>query len=325
MPNVVFCDGFGHYAVADMSKKGWSAGGAVSILSGQGRSSGFCVRFSSGATTATLTLAPMPTVYVEFGFRQSVFGTVNFMQLQDTGTTHVDLRTATGGELQITRNGTPLAITSGLGLAINTWYHVGLQVTIHDTAGSVELRVNGVNAASASPADTRNGANASVNQVRLNGAGSVTTDICDFVVSTDAFCGDCAVRAVYPQGAGHYSQWTPSAGPGWQCVDEASMNSDTDYVSSDSAGQRNSYDFTALPAGVVRAVQHVTALRKDDAGSRTVKQFARTGGTDHDGSAVTVTDTYLMQRRMMAVNPSTGTDWTAAQVDAAEFGTLLES
>ena len=104
------------------------------------------------------------------------------------------------------------------------------------------------------------------------------------------------------------------------------MNSDTDYVSSLSASQRNSYDFGAVGiVGSVKAVQHVTTMRKDDAGSRTAQQFIRIGGADYDGPDISVTDSYLMQRRVMSVNPATGAPWTTADIDAAEAGTRLVS
>jgi hypothetical protein len=113
---------------------------------------------------------------------------------------------------------------------------------------------------------------------------------------------------------------------GWQLVDEPLMNSDYDYVFSATPGQRNSYDFQALPVtGSILGVQHVTTVRKDNTGTRTVKQFARVADADDDGAAITVTDNYLMQRRMLLLNPATGLPWTIAELDAAEFGSVLVS
>jgi len=206
------------------------------------------------------------------------------------------MRVTAAGEIKVLRNGTLLGVTSGLGLLANTYYHIGFMTTVHDTAGTYEVRVNGVTKLTGGPADTKFTASAWIDQVQFLGLIAGNTDYDDLVISTDGFCGDCRVVALLPDAAGNYSEWTPSAGAGWQCVDEPSMNSDTDYVSSSTAGQRNSYSFGAVPSGAVKAVQHVTALRKDDAGSRTTKHFVRIAGTDYDGSAVAVTDTWVRNR-----------------------------
>ena len=114
---------------------------------------------------------------------------------------------------------------------------------------------------------------------------------------------------------------------GYQCVDDPlTINGDIDYVSSAVAGQRNSYDFAPVGfTGNVKAVQQITTLRKDDAGSRTAQQFARVSGADYDGTNITVLDSYAMQRRIMTVNPATGAGWNTSDIDSAEFGTKIVS
>ena len=326
MPNIVFTDSMDHYSLADMGKK-YLAGpaGVASFVAGR---TGNALSLG-GATSVSLAIPASQTVYVEAAMSWNSFAssTQSLLLLDAGGVLHLDLRTMAAGELQITRNGTPLATTSGLGLLTNTWYHIGLYGLIDDTTGAYELRVNGVTKLTATNVDTRSPGSASVGIVRMsNNVAGVVTLFDDLIVSTDGFCGDCRVQALFPQGAGHYSQWTPSTESGWQCVDDPLMNSDTDYVSGATGGHRNSYDFAAAGAGSVIAVQHVVAARKTDAGSRSMKQFARVGSADYEpATAASVTDTYLMHRRVMTVNPATGTAWTVAQLDAAEFGTKLES
>lgn len=328
MPNVIFCDSADHYATADIAKK-WTPVNAPTVSAGNGRNGTSSLRLpQTGVHSVTTAFASMGAVYVEFAFRVTwiATGEITLINLLDAGTTQLDLRlSSSSGGMRITRNGTQLAASTAPGLTSNTWYHLGFGAVISDT-GSYEVRLNGVQvAALTGSGDTKNTGSATASQVRLSNVTNHNLDIDDVVISSDGFCGDCRVQALFPQGAGNYSQWTPSAGLGWQCVDETAMNSDTDYVSSGAAAQRNSYDFQSAGAGVVKAVQHVTTVRKDDAGSRTIKQFARISGTDYDDAAVSVSDTYVMQRRVMAANPATGTDWTVSQVDASEFGCKLES
>ena len=331
MPDVIFTDSFAHYATADLAKKYSSVSGYSKIVS-PGRVAGsFCLQFDNTFTTERTALVipggNRSTVYVEAGMRVSVTpgNDVALLLLRDGNNTQVDLRWTSSGELRITRNGTSLGVTTGLALLTNTWYHIGLMATIHASAGAFELRVNGITRLSATGQNTQATGNAWVSQVAFgNLANFNSSHFADFIVSTDGFCGDCVVKAILPQGAGNYSQWTPSTGSGWQCVDEAAMNNDTDYVESGTTGRRNSYDFAPVGVnGTVKAVQRVTTVRKDDAGSRAIKQFTRISGTDYDGPVVSVTDSYVMQCGVMPVNPATGAEWSIAEIDAAEFGTVL--
>lgn len=329
MPTVLYTDSFDHYSAGDLGKKWTTVGGAgAANLAGIGRNSTQGLRSTTAGSGGSVTqsIGNQATVYVEIALRYTGTPTdVGFLILQDSGTVQCDLRMTATGELRVTRAGTSLAVTSGLGLLVSTYYHIGFMATIHDTAGVYEVRVNGVQKLIGSSADTKNTSNAYANQVRVNSPAESNADFDDLIISSDGFCGDCRVQALYPQANGNYTAWTPSTGSGWQCVDEALMNSDTDYVSSATTGQRNSYDFQSIGTGTIKAVQHVTTHRKDDVGSRTIKQFARVSGTDYDDSAVSVADTYLMQRRVMSVNPATGTAWSSAALDAAEFGTQLFS
>ena len=481
MPNVIFCDSLDHYATADFTRK-WATLGSSHTVSSSAARNGTAggLRMASNNASVTPTFGASAALYVETAFKYSYTssGTVILLALYDASTAQVDVRITTAtGELSVTRNGTQLAISSGLGLLQNTWYHIGFGVTISDT-GAYEVRLNGVAiAALTGSGDTKNSTNSTANRVLVAGATNHTVDLDDFVISTDGFCGDCRVKALLPDAAGNYSEWSLPATTygysggtgsrtaqititqnatspwingvaqnlvdgafaaiastsvavdstkfvrfdfgvarviqeatlyhsnaaqnfgvwkwqgsndasawtdigasftmggtspfvmtglsgnvtayryyqlcgvsgtasglsnpqeiefridnavnvlsGYECVDEAAMNSDTDYVSSGTAGQRNSYGFAPVGVtGSVKAVQHVTIARKDDAGSRTMLQFARVGGSNYDGSGVSVLDSYAMHRRVMVNNPATGLAWSTAAIDAAEFGTQIVS
>lgn len=330
MPNVVFVDSFDHLLTADLLQKYSAAGAAVSINSAAGRNGTSGIRTTASSNSGNLTsvnLGNQSTLYVEVAMKVAALpgSDISTIVLLESAAVQCDVQLTAAGELRVTRAGTSLGITSGAGITAGTFFHIGFMATVHDTAGVYEVRVNGVSKLTGSSADTQATANARADQVRLRGHSALGTDYDDLIISTDGWCGDCRVVAVRPQGPGNYSAWTPSAGLGWQCVDDTTPNGDTDYVSSSTPGQRNSYDFAALGlTGAIKAVQQVTSLRKDDAGTRTVKQFARIGGVDFDGTAVSVGDSYAMTRRVMSTNPAGG-DWTVAALDSSEFGVLLET
>ena len=467
MPTVIFADSFDHYASADAAKKGWGSSNGVPITAGVGRNGTPGCGVVNGGSYITQYIQNLPTLYVEIAAKFNLHTVdTTLIQFQDANSNQVDLRITPNGELKVTRNGTQLGVTSGVGLGNATYYHIGFAATIHPTAGMYEVRVQGVSKLSATNQNTRNTANNQITSVNFIGPGPGNVNwFDDVVICTDGFCGDCRVVPVYPQAAGNYSQWTPTltsyvnsggkgartalitvsksgsadtscidgnysgAGPffsgangpsnylrfdfgsarviteikgyyqavvggtwkwqgsndasawtdigasflldqvnmtfaqlsanatayryyqligvsgtvaannhyeyefkidgspaGWQNVNDAQMNSDDNYVYTATPGNRNCYDFQALGlTGNVKAVQHVVAARKDDAGSRVVQLFARAGGADYDGPNLSTTDTYLFQRRILTTNPATGAPWNSVEVDAAQFGTKLVS
>ena len=327
MANILLVESWDHYSTADIGKK-WTVANNGTISAGTGRNGTSSMRLSGSQPGPQFTVANLATVYAGFAFKMSATGAAALLRLYDGGGIQLDLALNASNLFTVMRGASTAVATATTGaLAANTYYYIEARFTLHASAGTCEVRVNGATVINATGLNLITTANAYTNSVQLlSGGGFAAYDFDDVVITTDAFLGDVRVIAVFPAAPGNYSQWTPSAGLGWQCVDEASMNSDTDYVSSSTPGQRNSYDFAAVGAtGAVKAVQHVATMRKDDAGTRTVKQFARISGTDYDGSVVSVGDTYAMSRRVMAVNPATGTDWTVAQIDGSEFGSKLES
>lgn len=482
MPTILFADSFDHYALADIDKKyiavDFSGLGVNATL---GRNGTSALRLGNSNARVTVPLNNLPTCYVEAAFKFISNQVGSFIAFADTNSYQCEVGITVAGELRVTRNGTQLAITSGLALAQNVYYHIGFMATIHPTAGAFEVRLNGTSipALTLTNQNTRTTANSYANMiwVRFNGNGSM--DIDDLVVCSDGFCGDCRVKAIWPQADGNYKQWSLPAtsylytggtgdrqasitvtrsGSGWSgsgasqgvvdgiyggggivgtgasnagntlqfdfgvarivteanvqtagntamgtwqwqgstdasswvnigaqfvwqpsnnytlmttlngnttsyryyrilgvtgalnvqgvyefefqidntvspiitahygMVDEAAMNNDADYVFTNTAGQRNCYDFAAVGVtGNVKAVQHVATLKKDDAGSRTAQLFVRGGSADYDGSNISVTDSYVMQRRVMLINPATGSAWNTIEIDAAQFGTKLVS
>lgn len=254
-------------------------------------------------------------------------------RLMDATTQQLELRITNERRLTVTRNNTVLATGTTI-LAEDVYYFVEWKATIADAGGSIEVRINGVTEISFS-GDTKNTASAGANRVTLGstiqniGAVSAFDDwyVLDGTATTpNDFLGDVKVLGLVPDGAGNYSQWTPSAGSNWQNVDELITDGDTTYNSSSTAGQKDSFTYTGLTGmPTVYGVRHQLKHRKDDAGARTVRPFTRAGGTDSFGSNVTLADSYTGSDRIMGKNPATGVAWTATEVNALEAGYELVS
>jgi len=250
---------------------------------------------------------------------------VNLFSLWDG----VSLQCAVGLEpphhLVVRRGATKLAETGELPRL--SWMHIEAKLVVA-AAGSYEVRINGVTVLSAAGVDMTMTANESADKVALGGDGYTCQDDVCIADGTggEGFIGDKRVVTRMPTGNGHYADWTPSAGPNWQCVDEETPNDDTDYVSSATVGHKDSYDMAAVGmVGLVSAVQILACVRKDDAGVHTARLLTRSGGGDSFGTAEAIGDSYQYLRQVRETDPATGVAWTVAGVDAMEAGVDIVS
>jgi hypothetical protein len=305
--------------------------GTASLLVGGG---------TSGSTYPSYTLAASErhsTMIAGFAFRMAstveAVGPLTFGGVG--GITHIEIRRTLTGGFQVYRGATLIA-SSATGLYVSaTWYHLEAKVFIDDTVGSVEVRLNGVQIINFF-GDTRNaGADALIYTVFLsagsgapdrlmnvddvficNGAGSVNND----------FLGDCTVQTLYPDGNGNYSQGTGSDGnstDNYLLVDEANVPNTSDYVAFATTGLKDSYTFSDLGAGTVYGVAQRAYAAKSEAGARTMRNFTRIGATDYPSAVdqgLSVTPTYTGKSDIMQVSPASGSLWTVAEVNAAQFG-----
>ncbi len=237
-------------------------------------------------------------------------------------------------------SGTTLA-TSTEALRENEWASVEVKWTISHTVGSVQIVVNRVVVLTVSGVDTQNYTELpSWDSVRLLATDAVNvgliTRMCDYYLADQSvgagayrvndFLLSWEIAVIKPNGAGSVSDWTPSAGANYECVDEVPPNDDTDYISATTVTTRDDYDFEALPAGaIVKGFQIVTLPRLTAAGSAGLTPVYRTGGgTDAVGIEQGITQTGYDTFRMWPYdrNPVTDNQATKAEIDAAKFGLI---
>lgn len=333
--SLVFYDGFETYATADISMDWTLQVGTVAINATAGRRGGgglLAPNNSNSASNVTKTLsASIASVVVGFAFKYFSASTSNLtiLRLLDAGTLQLEIRLNIDGTLSITRNGTVLG-TSSVSLNSGSYRYLELKATIHDTLGSYELRLGGVNILSATNVDTKNTANASINQVSfgmLNASAFVTWTFDDLYIldtsgaTNNDFLGDVRIDAIYPTADGNYKQWTPSTGVDhFALVDEATPNT-TDYVSDGTPGNKDSFVMSNPPALASQAIYGVkvkVAAAKDDAGARSLKVGVRSGAVDSVSAAKALSTSQVYYSNIHEVDPATGLAWLPAAVDALE-------
>jgi len=341
---LLFMDGFDHYDPSLYGSKKWDNIPTNTLwYSASGRRLGGMIQLRCPETThldKTLGVNA-DTIIVGFAvlFQYNIgqYTDKPFLSLWDGTTCHISLYRHYSGYISAYKGfgfTTTLLGTYEVSLSLNVWYYIELKTTIHDTAGELYLHVNEYPALTLTSIDTRNGANAYVNKIGLVGQYSGYNYVCfDDVYVCDAtgvinndFLGDSRIDTIRPNGAGYATNWTPSAGSNYQCVDDSAFDNGTDRVSETTVGDVDSYTLADLPVGIagIKGIQtNVFANRTDSGVATKLQPFIRPVATNYNKTEITTTITYMDYNEVTELNPETGAAWTKAELDAMEIGVTL--
>jgi hypothetical protein len=286
---------------------------------------------------------PSAARHVTFGVtvavhRKSGGTSAEFIRLlgDDAATTHITLGMDSNGRLIVRRGlaGTVLGQTDINVLPHSGFRQVEVKVTLSDTVGAVELRVDGKvpsGWSDLSGVDTKNGGTATVfdtvhvygggvewyadDLVIWNGAGSINNN----------FFGVTRVYSCHPNGNGAYSELVGSDGnsvDNYLQVDESTPYSIADYNGSATVGNKDSYAFADLPVatGNVRGVIVSMIAFASDGGAKSIRALARRAAVDATGADFTLSTSPAVCDQVWEVDPTDAAAWTVTRVNASEFG-----
>ena len=312
-------------------------GGTVAYNIPARTGNGIRVSGSGGSFNMAMPTPLSDTVTIGFAWRPTSVSGTNFspppLQLWgDVGSVgHLSMNVA-AGNLSIVRGTSSSPVIASTTTppfpTANRWYFIELQAKISDTVGFVTVNVDGVNVlTSATTLDTRNGGvspNIDVIQFGMGVSGTtIFDDLYIMAGAGDTFLGDCTVSTLFPDGNGSVNQFVGSDGDSvdnYQLVDE-SPSSAVDYVASATVGHQDLYTLGDLiGAPTVLAVAPTIYVAKDEVGGRQVKPLVRSGSTTAAGVAVPLDFAYAQKQSIFMTNPSTGLDWTAADVNGLQAG-----
>lgn len=251
-----------------------------------------------------------------------------FLTFSNGGTIHVDLVQRASNTIAAHRLNTELGRTDSDTFFPNQWYYLEFKAFIHDTTGTIEVKLDGTQVLSLTSQDTRNGGTAAIDNISFGAMRNATFYYRDIVVmntagaSLDDFQGPVLVEAVVPDGAGNYTDWTADTGNNWDRVNESDPDDDTSYVETSAAADRDSYTFGDLSAITTAplAVQATAFLRYTDSALDTAMMLRRSA-TDDDGTAATPTGSYAPGvREIWETDPVAAGAWTVSNFNATEFG-----
>lgn len=216
--------------------------------------------------------------------------------------------------------------------AAASYWHCEAKVRLHDSSGSVVVRVDEATVLTLSGTDTKNGgAGAVFDSIEVSDAYSDFDDgyLANEQGSTNTdFQGAKRVEALAPNGNGNSSQGVGGDGnstDNYLLVDDLQTpsGSGTDYVDFSTTGDKDTYthaDSAQPTSNAVAAVFVWAFARKNDAGSRSLIPVARLSGTEADGAALPlVNGSFRTVGDVFETKPGGGA-WDVSAVNNAEFG-----
>ena len=352
--SLLFCDGFDHYMAADIFKKwtGYCYNNNMTIAIGPQYSrppGGNGLRLYSGdqgnGISKTLpsnnaTLIVGGACY--FGGVPSTSDVGSVFWLHDSANgnftpsnSQVGVRGDGAGHIGVYRGDTLLALSTNV-VSVNTWYFIELKVTIHNTTGAYELRVNGSSTGWVPPvtgANTRGGTGNNYANMLMLGCSPRTQErwfddiyVCSSAGSVNNdFLGPLKVFTIFPDGAGSQNDWAGNYSSNYANVNEAGGDGDATFNQSATVGNIDLFAFGNVPLGTIAAIQHTFQARQDAGAQRTFRPKTRISGANYSGDTLQLPGSHAFITDVVEVSPATSTAWAASEVNAAEFGYELVS
>jgi hypothetical protein len=339
----IYRDGFDWYTTADIAKR-WTGLGSTTqpsvgpsfsrAPSGQGISvpggnSGGC--YKSFGTNYTQGL-------VGIAFSGSGMANKILVTILDGTTEQISIRVNASNVLTVSRGATLLA-TGTTVLSASTWYYIELKFSIHASAGTVLMQVNGVTetltyvTGTSTTQNTKSTANVQWNGLWLTGPGNaIAPSVCWFddlyVLDTSTgtnttFLGPVRVCPTYMVAAGSHTDWTANGGTNFGNVSEMYEDGDTSFNQSSTANQIDSFVVQDLPAGSgsVFNVDVILVARQSSGATRTIAPLLRIGGSDYAGTGVALSTSYQFLEQSYDLQPVGGTPaWDISTFNAMEIG-----
>jgi len=223
---------------------------------------------------------------------------------------------------------------TGSSLSLNTWYVIELHVLLADSEGVMQVKLDGVVDIDFTGDTLGNYTPANFQYVGISASSFPGGDFYesrglfdDFAVNdtsgsvNNSWCGRGGIYPALVSGAGDLSQFTPSAGNNYECVDEVPPNDDTDYVATATEGNIDTYaiDVPDVSGGVpVVTLWHYAKL--DEAGAGNITQLLRTNSVNYEGDLKGLDTSYKHVYHAWEQNPATGQAWTLEALESFQIG-----
>lgn len=216
----------------------------------------------------------------------------------------------------------------------NVWHFIEVKITLHDSAGSVQVRVDGQTCAEFVGRTKRPNQPALCNMFRLgqyyleditnNPVYADDLYILDTAgVEFNDFLGDVVIHTVLPAGDGFINELLQYGGSlqHYTAVDDIPPDEDLSYLYGNEIGKREFFTVDPLPTNVINvlAVSVHARVKKDAAGASMLKVGCEYDGAVALSAAQPVTTQYITRAQMFEQAPGGG-GWTKQKAEAMQIG-----
>jgi hypothetical protein len=221
----------------------------------------------------------------------------------------------------------PLVATSaGPVITAGAWQQIEIKLVIDASAGSIEIRVDGVVAINATGVNTGSVSSTQIVHVqpRTNGNWYMKDY---FIWDTsgslnNSFFGNCFVHSLVPDGDVSGTWTALGGGMSYTEIDEADPDDDTSYISSAwPAATAEVVTLSDLPPEATRVLGMMTLIRakKTDGGDATLVSSLVSTTNTVDGAATPITTAYSYWTDIFETDPDTSAAWTVAAANAVKL------
>lgn len=269
----------------------------------------------------------LTALYMSFRYRFTSTSGWTILEFRDSGGTVVASLTRNTStkylEVRLGSFGGSVLDTGTIALEINTTYLIELRIVPLNTSGIIQVKVDGSAVDIDYSGDTTYGLE-NIKSLRLVGGESGNGNYFDDLVIDDAdWIGNSRIQAIYPTGAGTTTQWDPSTGDNYACVDERPAN-DFDYVGTNVADEVDTYAASNLSGIIteIKCVQVIARATKEGSPTPTQLQLAvRSGGTNYFSATKALPTSFGEDVfAIWETNPADSAAWEEADVNAVEIG-----
>lgn len=222
--------------------------------------------------------------------------------------------------------GETVASSTNPAIVAQAWQHV--EMAMDTAAGTLEVRVEGVTVLNM----TGLVIGVPVAQLILCRVGPAATAQKQYVKDVaiwdgsgsynNTFMGSIQVRELIPDGDTAFNWLTSSGSTGWNLLDEAPPNDDTDYVYAvDPPPAASRFSLSNLPTDVtsVRGIYAVVRSRKTDGGDGNLQVGLLSGASTVLGANRPITTAYTYWNDVFETDPATGAPWLPSAVNAVQL------
>jgi hypothetical protein len=281
------------------------------------------------------------------------FGETQFLRFMDDETEQVSLRWTDISTIMVVNGSGTIQDQNAHDAAIgprndnimrhDAWAFIEAKVTINNSTGSCEVRVDGKTVLNLTNIDTQNSANSTFDRITFR---SSTSDdpkfgmayVCDTTgLTLNDFLGPLQIESLNPTSDGTTNDFSPASGlTNYEMVDDLNTVSDSTYVESSTIGHKDLYGMSNCVVSdyksgetydTIHAVRVRYMARRIDAGKRELRGLCRSVATEVESTSTEVYAfwNWEIYNGFFTTDPNGGGAWTQSAVDAAEFGVTIET